>query len=285
MTLGPDLASVGRVGELSLDYAREGARTVLAHSRCCSPWHLVPPIALDGSGCAYTLLVNPSGGLVGGDQLVINATLNAQTHVLFSTPSATRVYRSISAPSVQEVELSVGPGAVVEWVPEVTIPYAGSRYHQTIHVALAAGATGLVWDAIASGRVARGERWAFASLESEVWIETASGQTVLERVAVGLDRGTSPAPGLSEWDYVGTLYLVNDAVEEQVWKRLQERLSEALDQQPGSVLGGVSEPAAPGLVVKLVARSAPDLQGALERLWSAVRSHLWNLPVPALRRY
>jgi urease accessory protein len=50
-------------------------------------------------------------------------------------------------------------------------------------------------------------------------------------------------------------------------------------------LGGVSQPAVPGLVVKLMARTAPDLTGTLDALWAAVRAELWNLPPVAWRKY
>lgn len=278
-----ETADVGRVGDLVLDYARQGDRTVLTHSRCCSPWHFSPPIQLDDSACVYTPLLNPSGGLVGGDRLSVRATLGQDTHVLFSTPSANRVYRSLAETAVQTIELTVGSGAILEWIPDVTIPFAGSRFRQAVHVALAPGATVLLWDAIASGRVARGERWAFTSLENEIQIVTASGRSVLERYALA-----PSAHGIGQaaaWDYVGSLYLIGDGVDAARWKQLDAQLAAILDARPGAVLGGVSEPAVPGLAVKLVAKSAPDLSETLDELWQAIRLTLWNLPKPALRRY
>jgi urease accessory protein len=278
-----ELASVGRVGELVLGYARQGDRTVLTNSRCCSPWHFSPPIQLDESPCTYTPLVNPSGGLVGGDRLSVRAALGPDAHVLFSTPSANRVYRSLGETAVQAVALHVGPGAILEWMPDVTIPYAGSRFRQTIQVSLAPGATVLLWDAIASGRVARGERWAFTSLENEIRIVTASGRSVLERYALApAARGIGQT---AAWDYAGSLYLIGDGVDAGRWKRIEAKISEILDARPGAVLGGVSEPSAPGLAAKLVARSAPDLNETLDELWQAVRPVLWDLPKPSLRRY
>jgi len=277
-------SSVGRVGELRLEYVCQDRKTIIARSHCTSPWHLFPPIYLDDTGSAYTLLLNPSGGLVGGDRLSIEMTVGPDAHVLISTPSANRVYRSLSETSVQVVDISVGRGAILEWVPEPTIPFAGSRFRQVIHVTLAPGATVLLWDAIASGRMARGERWAFASLENEIWIGTSSGQSVLERYH--LNPAESGGVGLATaWDYVASLYLVNDTVNAEVWKRLEEQIAATLEGHPGSVLGGVSQPAVPGLAVKLVARSAPDLNAMLEAMWEAVRAHLWSLPTPALRRY
>jgi urease accessory protein len=279
------LDTVGRRGVLSYEFEREGPRTILTRSSCTSPWHHFPPSYLDDSGCAYTWLVNPSGGLVGGDHVSVEAQLHAGTHVLMTSPSANRVYRSLSEPVLQEIRLSVGPEARLEWLPEVTIPFAGAHVRQSIQVDLAPGATAVLWDAIASGRVARRERWAFKSIENEICIRTSLAGSVVERYRL-VPGGLPESVGLvGSWDYVASVFVIGDAVEPDVWKRLDVVLAAILERRPGLVLGGVSTPAAPGIAVKFVARSAPDLTETLAALWAAVRKELWNLPVPNLRRY
>ena len=267
-------SSVGRRGALSYEFEREGPRTVLTRSSCTSPWHYFPPSYLDDSGCAYTWLVNPSGGLVAGDHVSVEAQLHAGTHVLMTSPSANRVYRSLSEPARQDIRLLVGPGARLEWVPEVTIPFAGSRFRQSIHIDLAPDATVALWDAMASGRVARHERWAFASLENEICISGSLGRSVAERYR--LVPGLLPESiGLvGSWDYVASLFVIGDAVGADVWKRLDEALATILEERHGLVLGAVSTPALSGLVVKLVARSAPDLTVVQEAMWTAIRKEL-----------
>jgi urease accessory protein len=79
--------------------------------------------------------------------------------------------------------------------------------------------------------------------------------------------------------------VVNDAVASEVWNRLEERIGVLLDERAERILGGVSQPAAPGVAVKLLARTAPDVTGALDVLWAAVRAELWNLPPVAWRKY
>jgi len=276
---------VGRCGALSYEFEREGPRTVLTRSSCTSPWHHFPPSYLDDSGCAFTWLVNPSGGLVAGDHLSVEAQLHAETHVFMTSPSANRVYRSLSEPAVQEVRLSVGADARLEWVPEITIPFAGSRFRQSIHVDLAPGATVVLWDAMASGRVARHERWAFATFENEIFIQTSRGKSLIERFCVVPDQLSESLGLVGSWDYVASLFIIGDAVEAEVWKRLDEVLATILEQRPGLVLGAVSTPALSGLVVKLVARSAPDLTAVQEAMWTAIREELWGLPAPNLRKY
>ena len=276
---------VGRHGALLYEFERSGSRTVLTRSSCTTPWHHFPPSYLDDSGCAYTWLVNQSGGLVGGDHLSVEAQLHARSHVLLTSPSANRVYRSLAEPSVQEVRLSVGTEARLEWVPEVTIPFAGSRFRQSIHVDLAPGATVVLWDAMASGRVARHERWAFASLENEICINTSLGKSLVERYRLVSGPLPESISLVESWDYVASLFVIGDAVGADVWKRLDIALAAILDERPGLVLGGVSTPAAPGLAVKLVARSAPDLTAVQEAMWTAIRKELWDLPAPNLRKY
>lgn len=279
------LDSVGRRGSLSYEFERAGLQTVLMRSTCTSPWHHFPPSYLDDSGCAFIWLVNPSGGLVGGDHMSVEAQLHAHTHVVMTSPSANRVYRSLSEPALQEIRLSVGADARLEWVPEITIPFTGSRFRQSIHVDLAPGATVVLWDAMASGRVARHERWAFASVENEICIRASRGETVVERYRLVPGLLSESIGFAGSWDYVASLFIIGDAVEPEVWKRLDEVLATILEERPGLVLGAVSTPALSGLVVKLVARSAPDLTAVQEAMWTAIRKELWSLPAPNLRRY
>ena len=280
-----DFTRIGRTGELVLDYIRQGPKTILRHSTSRSPWHFFPPIALDDTGAAYTLLVNPSGGLVGGDHLSLRATLGPESHVLFSTPSANRVYRSIAEPARQEIQLIVGAGAILEWVPELTIPFSGSRFSQRLLVTLQSGGTGILWDALAAGRIARGERWRFTNFDNEIRVTTSSGASVVERYRLAAESAMSGAGLAERWDYVASLFILNEAVEEEIWKRLEEEVLRILEDRQGRVLGGVSEPAVRGRVVKLLAKSAPDLNAVFESIWAAARALLWGLPFPALRRY
>lgn len=279
--------SVGRKGTLTLEYVYQGGRTVFGRTNCQTPWHLLPPIYLDESGSAYTLLVNPSGGLVGDDHLSIDLSIGRKAHVLISTPSANRVYRSLAREAVQDVTIDVGEEGILEWMPEHTIPFAGSRFRQSIDVKLRAGATLILWDAVASGRIARGERWKFATLENHIRITTPSGAAVMEHYVFS-PEDKKGAIGLAEtWDYVGSLFVVGDTVSAALWTSLESALAEILDKhgKDGGVLAGVSQPAVPGVVIKLVAKSAPAMNHLLMEMWATVRQVVLQLQPAVLRKY
>lgn len=276
---------VGRKGAIALEYVRQGGRTVFGRTSCRTPWHLLPPIYLDDSGSAYTLLVNPSGGLVGGDHLSIDVSIGPKAHVLISTPSANRVYRSPSREAVQDVTINVAGEGILEWIPEHTIPFAGSRFRQSLDVRLGAGATLVLWDAVASGRIAHGERWGFSSLENRIKITMPGHSTVQEHYALAL-QSSGNIGLMREWDYLGSFFVAGDALAGPLRDSLETTLADILDRHGDrEVLGGVSQPAAPGVVVKLVAKSAPVMTQVFIELWAAVREALWRMPAVSLRKY
>src|SRR2546422_6053420 len=131
-------------------------------------------LALDDRAAVVSIL-NPTGGLVGGDRLAIDVVVGPAAHGCLTTPSATKVYRTAGAAAEQSVRLRLGAGAILEWVPDHTIPFAGSAFRQAIDCEVGDGATLLVMDAFAAGRIARGEAWGFALLESAVTVRDHRG--------------------------------------------------------------------------------------------------------------
>ena len=195
MTAGTSLgaARVGRDGALRLRFARRGPATVVAGCRFTLPLQVLAPVALDDPAAVVSIL-NPTGGLVGGDRLAIDVHAGAGAHAVLTTPSATRVYRAEGEPTVQTVRLSIGPRAVVEWVPDHTIPFAGSALRQAIDVELDETAGLILVDAFAAGRMAVGEAWRFALLESAISIRDAGGWLLHDRFVLrGRARKDDPA--------------------------------------------------------------------------------------------
>lgn len=272
-------ARVGRDGALSLRFERRGAATTLAACRSVLPLQVLAPLALDGPSTVVSML-NPTGSVLGGDHLCIDVRAEARAHALLTTPSATRIHRTAGPCAVQDVHLTVGAGAALEWVPDHTIPHAGSAFRQTVRAHVAADATLVIVDAFAAGRVARGETFRFNVLESALQIVDDEGWLLHDRFVL---------TGGAGWDGLGFCegapYLATIAVVAATpVATLAHEARAALGAVDG-VRGGVGVLPRRGILVRCLAGTAPALADAVRATWSAVRKAALGMAAPDLRKY
>jgi len=272
-------ARVGRDGTLSLRLERRDAATVLAGCRFTLPLQVLVPLALDGDALVVSML-NPTGAVLGGDRLAIDVHAARGAHGLLTTPSATKVYRSDGPIAVQDVRLELAPDAVIEWVPDHTIPFAGAAYRQRLCARVGAGGTLIVVDAFAAGRVARGECWRFRQLESALSITDDEGWLLHDRFVLS-EGDRWGGLGFTE----GAPYFATVAVVATVGV---ETLVTAVGEAAGSVGGartGVGRLPRRGILVRCLAQTAPALGDALHAVWRAVRRAALGAPPVDLRKY
>jgi urease accessory protein len=135
---------------LQLNYRRDGECTT-ALDRHEGPLRVLQRLYPEGPGICHHVLVHPPGGIVGGDTLTLDATLQAGSHALITTPGATRFYRSGGDTSEQRVTARLADGARLEWLPLETIAYSGCKAHNSLRFELAPEAQMIGWDVLALG--------------------------------------------------------------------------------------------------------------------------------------
>jgi urease accessory protein len=236
---------------------------------------------LDGSGAATLMLLNPTGGVLGGDVLETRVAIGAGAHVCLTTPAATRVYRSSGAPAVHCFAARVGEGARLEYMPDHLIPSPGARLRQTTDVRLARGGALLLAEAWAVGRAARGERWGFCELDLGLVVRDERGLILKERSV--LDCLARDGLGATEGSpYLATFAAIAPGVEG--WDALGEHLFAALSALPAGARFGVSALGRAGVIARLLCPAAPVLDASLRALWGASRRHLFGLAPLRLRK-
>jgi urease accessory protein len=239
-------------------------------------------VDLDGSGGATLFLLNPTGGVLGGDRLETRVELGAGSRVCLSTPSATRVYRSAGMPAVQRMAFRLEEGAALEYVPDHVIPSPGARLIQSVELNLAPGSSAIVCDAWAVGRVARGETWRFALLDSGTVARDREGLLFKDRVVLGGAGGSGGLGAAENMAYVASVACIAPAHAGLV--ELCAALAGALATGAPDVHAGVTMLARGGVLARILAPSAPALQRAIEHARASCCSGLWGLPPVALRK-
>jgi urease accessory protein len=273
---------VGRDGYLRLQFDRRGHRTILSQSRFTLPLQAFTPLELE-DGTAYLMLLNPTGGVLGGDHLLTEIVQGKETHVCLTTPSATRIYRTAEKPAVLETVIQLGEGATLEYLPDHVIPHTGSALHQSLLVEMARGSRAIFLDSFAAGRVARGERWNFSEIDSRTEVNVCGKLGYLNRTKINPAAQRPEHLGLmEEFSYMACLSLFADGSED--WPRIAAPLNAELERVP-QVKGGVSLLSRGGCVVRYLANSASDLTRTNRKLWDVARELVVRLAPFDHRKY
>lgn len=217
-------------------------------------------------------LTSPGGGVLGGDQLDLTLTLHPGARATVCTQGATKVYRGALA--TQTTQVSVGPDAVLEYLPHHVIPFAGAQWRQQTVIELAPDARLIAWDALSAGRVAHGERFAFTGLSARLSVRRDGRPEVVD----GYDLRGGELPGGGE-PFGGYSYLASACVlAPHDLSTLAERLAALLGAHT-DVLASASAPAHGLVTVRVLAGTAPSMTRALLAVRRAARPAL-GLPEP-----
>jgi urease accessory protein len=273
---------VGRDGFLRLRFARSGESTILAQSRFSLPLQALTPLAL-ADGASYLMLLNPTGGVLGGDHLITEIVQEAETHVCLTTPSATRIYRTVEKPAILETVIQLDEGAMLEYFPDHVIPHARSALRQSLHIEMARGSRAIILDSIASGRVAHGERWIFTEMDSRMEVYVCGRPACINRTRIVPATNRPDRLGwMEEFDYMSCMGLFADGFTR--WPQVLAAMNEELKSVP-NVRGGATLVSRGGCVARFLARSASDMTFANKKLWDAARLQIAGLPPFEYRKY
>jgi urease accessory protein len=280
--ISPELCAPPRLeASLTLDFARDelAGHTVLAASRQEPPLKVVRAFAVQ-DGAALAHLHNVSGGLLGGDRLALRVNVGAGARVQLTTTGATRIYRPRreALPATQSNEFTLHEDALLEYVPDAIIPYAGACFSQTTAIHLAPGAGIFWWEILAPGREARGESFAYDSVEMKADIGTRGQAIASERVRiVPRKRSTRSFGRLGPYRTWATFCIAQVGRSAAEWLALEHELcKQALPlTQHGETLWAVSALPAHGVMVRCVAVHGRHVLPGLQALWQMAKRRLY----------
>jgi len=143
-------------GVAEIAFARRGAGTALAHLYQRTPCRVLFPDGEAGDPPSAVLLTT-SGGLTGGDELRLAIAARDGAAATVTSQAAEKLYRSLGPDTRIEVELSLGNGAALEYLPQETILFDGARLDRRMRVEIAPTARLLACEMLVFGRAAHDE--------------------------------------------------------------------------------------------------------------------------------
>jgi urease accessory protein len=209
-------------------------------------------------------LVNPCGGLVGGDTINYSIRVGAGAHLALSTAAAERVYRADGRLTSVDCRLAVAAGATLEWLPQQTLLYDGCRYRRRMQLDAHPQARITILEALTLGRAAFGERLVDVDIRDH-WRVRRGGELVFAEAL----RLVGPVSSLFERAAVGggaqaiaTLVQVVPSADSEL-----ERIRSCLDTSvlcAASVVDGT-------IVARWLAKDAMSLMSALRSFLCRLR--------------
>jgi len=276
-------------GSLYLEFGRDKhGKTQLTDREYRFPVRITSPMYLDQAnpGMAFVYVQNPTGAIFAADELSTKVSVGTGGAVHMTTQSATKIY---SGAARQHYEYSIGPGALVESLPDPLIPYAGANYDQNTAVNMSADSTFINVETILPGRVTYGEEFAYdlVSVGTSVEIEGELVCRDIIHLEPSLVHPRSNAI-LCGTRSVTSLLIVSPwaNVSELAEKLVDASLKLApLAANGGDVNVGVSPlPHNAGCSVRILTQDPKDTRQAINAMWRVARSALFNIPIPRIRK-
>ncbi len=268
-------------GRLSLEFTYDAAAacTRLHVLEQRQPLKVVRGFALSDGG-ALVHLHNLSGGVLAGDRLSLNFSVGPGARAQITSTSATRAYRSSAQGTQAEVatEVEVGENALLEYLPDPLIPFAGARYSQCTAVTLRAGAGLFWWETLAPGREARGERFSYDALRLSFELHAAGMPIAIEHNHLQPSiRPLDSLARLGPFRYLSTFYICRPEAPESLWNSLLQQLHAlAVTQTSPVIIWGLARLPAHGLVVRALSRNGRDIARGQVAFWRAAKQALYG---------
>ena len=221
-------------------------------------------------------LNNVSGGVLAGDRLNLDVEVQAGAAAQITTTGATRLYRhrAGATDSEQRARFLIGDGALLEYLPDPVIPYAGSRHTQRTEIRLGCESILFWWEVLAPGRLAAGERFAFEQLrvQSEVY---AGVRPVLREdyLLKPRHKHLSAIARMFEYSHVASICVVQEGRPPTFWRSLEDSLNQIARERTrhGQAVWGASTLASDGVVVRGLSKSGCFIHDTLIQFWRAAR--------------
>ncbi len=224
--------------------------------------------------------MSPTAGMLEGDQVELDISVERSAKLVLSNPTALRIHKMNTGKAAWKQVFNLDSNGFLETHPEWLIPQAHSRFEQRTRINIAAGGRLFFIEALAPGRVASGETFAFDTFQNRL-------EVYYDHKLVALETGNiaPAAKSHSGWKasfenpYVYSLYVSAPELNEN-----DPFFQFAYEQQTPTLLCGSSKlDRSPCWNLKILSESSVEAKAALARIREQFYQTI-GLPVVDLRK-
>lgn len=244
------------------------------------PLQVMPPFYQDDDGTVFIYLLNPSGGVLEYDNLLVDVIVKDEASTFISTPAANKIYkRKEKGIAKQKNIFHVGDQSVLEFCPDEVIPYKNSAFQQKNEFYLKGSSKLITWDILSAGRVACGESFQFVQYQSMTNIYVDDVLLVKDNMDIRpFDADVVNMLAMEQYQFLATIYVYAEECNEELVEILR---SEVKVQS----FMGVSLAADNVIIIKLLSVHAYEILEEVNLLWDKIRKNVLKKNAVRVRKH
>ncbi|MFG1361358.1 urease accessory protein UreD [Xanthobacter pseudotagetidis] len=277
-------AAPGKVGELRLGFSLRDGRSVLADLYRVTPLLVQRALYWDEAMPELPIcsIISIGGGILQGDRYKIDIHVGAGACAHVTSQSANRVHQMDANYASQHQTVTLEAGAYLEYLPDFTIPYRGSRFINQTDIVIAEDATLLYGEMMLAGRKHHHaeERFGLDLLSVAVAVRRPDGRKLFaEKILIEKGDPTVDMPAVMRgYDAFANIMCLAPP---DVAARVKERFETNFPPDAPRAISGVSRlPNGAGLMLRAVGVETYDVRGEVRRFWRIVREEARGRTLP-----
>ncbi|MDM5357532.1 urease accessory protein UreD [Peribacillus sp. RS7] len=211
-------------GSIRLKAVLKNDRTIVKDTYYDGAFKLSRPVFLDELSPTY-FLIHVGGGYVGGDKYHQLFCLEEGATMTLTTQSATKIYKTMDEPAVQETELVLKKGSFLTYVQDPVIAYESARYIQDTTIHMESGAGLLLTDIFTPGWSESKTKFTYDWIRSKLNVFHDGKRLIMDHLLLNPSDEMDSVLLLEGYSHFGSLLLIHEEVDGEIINELDEMLS------------------------------------------------------------
>jgi len=267
-------------GILELSAVRRQSKSIVSSCYYEGALKLTRPVYLE-EDVPSVYLIHVGGGYVDGDTYLTDLSVEAGAELAVTTQSATKVYKTPKNPVVQQTNLKVGKGSVLEYLPDSLIAYEGARFIQETNVRMEEEACFFYSDIITPGWAEDGSLFRYDWIRSKLKVYKNDKLVLFDHLLLEPDDQLNGIMQMEGYTHVGTFLIIHH----QADKGFLDGLYEVMEDIQEDLCFGLSSLPEGGVILRVLARSTGMIEKMITHAHAWARHQLLAKDVVRWRKY
>lgn len=277
-------AGPGKIGELRLGFSMRGGRSVLHDLYRVAPLLVQQALYWDEAMPELPIcsIISVGGGILQGDRYRLQINVEDGACAQVTSQGANRIHQMDANYASQHLEVKLGAGTYLEYVPDFTIPYRDLRFINETEIVIEESATMLYSEMMMSGRKHHhsSERFGFDLLSMKVTARRPDGRRLFTDKVL-IEKGNETIDFSAVMGGFDAFANVACLTPPETAARIHQRMDVNFPAERGRSISGVSMlPNKAGLMFRAVGIESYDVRAEVRRFWQVVREEARGRTLP-----